>query len=298
MDVHAQNKKQLQSSVDSLTKIASNPRSNIAYDIIDSLVKSYDIYSIIESIHQANEKYNTFSKRNVKNFYFDMLRISGGKSKILKERQIVLNEILSCCNDTSKSNYCCNTATSYALLYFNKDDFDEDSKIKLTKQLYGVHYSNVLKLVGMLDIKSEKERILALKNQEKDTDILLKINLVLARWGDKNALEYCLNTFKNNQERNDFFSNHNYATYIAEPEVVDFLIKEMDSSYTIPAPFEGGGDSPIWGYSINVLKKILIDFPKVNNIEVGNLVFYKKWLKSKKGIYKLNKNAIWENKIF
>jgi len=96
-----------------------------------------------------------------------MLRIKGQRLTNIKERELVVNEILEACKDTSSNNRICPFASSTTFYSFNREDFDSIAKQKLVKQLYGKGYYNVLELIGMLDIITEKKRLIELRNNEK-----------------------------------------------------------------------------------------------------------------------------------
>jgi len=293
--LQAQDKKQLQFDIDSLTRITINPRERIPFFTIDSLFNKYDIYSIINGIRLANRKFKSFSKGNCYELYFDILRLKGRNSTDIREKQLVVNEILESCKDTLKNNYVCQQAI-YAVFYsFNREDFDNKAKQTLVNQLYGKRYYDVLRLIGMLDITTEKKRIIELRNNEKDNDILFKLNLVLARWGEEKAMTFFIKKMKENQKENKFYENYSYSIYIANPMVIKFLINEIDSSYEIQLSADDE-PVPVGFASADVLEKLIIKFPKALTIEERNLEFYKLWLNKNKNNFKIDRDAVWKYK--
>jgi hypothetical protein len=293
-NLQAQNK-DFQKSIDSLTISAADSWEMVTYPFIDSLVRNHSVNEVITGINGSIKKHNSLSKGRVANFYFDMLRIKVRNSTNINERQLVVNEILKMVQDTSKNNFICRLATYTLMMSFNREDFDSIAKQKLVKHLYGNRYYDVLQLIGMLDIITEKKKVIELRNNEKDNDILFKLNLALARWGEEKAMTFFIKKMKENQKENKFYENYSYSIYIANPMVIKFLINEIDSSYEIQLSADDE-PVPVGFASADVLEKLIIKFPKALTVEERNLKFYKLWLNKNKNNFKIDRDAVWKYK--
>ena len=290
-------------------------KEKISQDILltNQLTNKYQIPIIIDSLESfLKEKPRNSNYYMYSTYQYTLARLLRQKITV-KEKHFILNKLLSVCDDSLRQNLDCNNYVSSVISNINFITDHEQVK-KVINLLFSPFFDNqIIELLGDNDILEAKDNLIKLKISEirknpVNEDRLFKIHKVLARLGDKESIAYCLNFMKDNYRNGDnaIKENYNIASYIAQPEIIDFYIKDLDSKRAIVLEVmsihdeeKGVGENvkvtvTIAQLAVRILHYLIPEMPKFytnSNYNKSNVWVpqYKIWLKKNGGKYKINR---------
>lgn len=243
-------------------------------------------------------EYNTNShlQRRVYDTYYRI----GLSSKSIIDHKNMIKSLLNACGDSLKTSYACHQSLEY-LQTVDKNEFDTDDIEKIQNLLtkdytaYYPHpleympYDDLVLLVGYLDIEKSVPKLKSLVAPESKYERKWEAHLALARLGEKESIDYCIETGK----KSGYDLNKlKEIAYIRQPEMIalfDYYLFD-DNLVTLSKNEE----LATLNYILNLYCKSLKDFPLNSNNFYDTkerLMIARQWIKEHKGKYAMNRNT-------
>lgn len=171
------------------------------------------------------------SDRFVRYKAIDLIRKKGLLTKNPAEKQILTSWLLEACKDKDSGN---SGVASRALINYTSNDFPThaaDSIIALMAS-HCFHLERVIRLSGFIHNESTTSFLNHIKQLDSTLTAQQKwaLDLALARLGNSESIEYCLNKIKG-AEVNDqtFFYLFSDLAYIRTKAAFDYMLQEINS---------------------------------------------------------------------
>jgi len=173
--------------------------------------------------------YETDTLPMVRRYVIMIINRAGQKSKDTSVTSQVVEKLSFYSNDTDRG---VRSAASSYLKKYPKTAFSSSAKSNI-KKILGAdisYYKNVIQLVGYLDMEEEISTLeLLLKDTlNNNAEVKWKIRTALARLGQTESIDYCVNYAKskgiNNMTVKFIYSD---LAYTRQPETIGFLVSEL-----------------------------------------------------------------------
>ncbi len=224
------------------------------------------------------QPYVTDSIENVRSLAYNAIAVSGQKSSQVAVRQQAVTILTSGCTDKEAS---LRKNIAGQLENFKKEDFTEESKQKLIALLKQetTYFTHTIKLIGFLDMKEQIQTLkgLLVSDQIKDKTLQWDIRLTLARLGDEEQINYCVDFIRNTGLNDKVIYNlFPDLAYMHAKEAVDYMIEVLNRDSK--DCFSPNPDNPVkitCAYRVmEYLAPIIKDFPlatdKDGELDVDN----------------------------
>jgi hypothetical protein len=222
--------------------------------------------------------YVTDSLENVRSLAYNAIAVTGQKSIQPSVRQQSVAILTDGCTDKEAS---LRKNIAGQLENFKKEDFTEDSKQKLVALLNRetTYFTHTIKLFGFLEMNEQIQPLksLLVSDQINDKTLQWDIRLTLARLGNEEQINYCVdfirNTGLNDQVIYNLFPD---LAYMRAKEAVDYMIEVLNRD--TKDCFSPNPDNPVkitCAYRVmEYLAPIIKDFPlatdKDGELDVDN----------------------------
>lgn len=241
---------------------------------------------------------NPHFQRRIYDTYYKI----GLNSKSIFDRKNMVKSLLNSCGDSLKTSYACETSLDN-LQKVNKNEFDADDIEKIQKLLtkdYKTYYpqpieykpyDDLVLLAGFLDIEKSiptlKNLILPNSNYQRKWEV----HLALARLGQKESIDYCIEEIKKSQFG---FSQLEEISYIRQPEIIDLFDQYLFSDYWMKMPESEKEGSETVNIILNLYLKSIKKFPlnfRYGGFTKEEIIIARKWVKENKGKYEMNRDT-------
>lgn len=146
-------------------------------------------------------------------------------------RRKVVNILVQTCKDKDSG---ISGKASQGLTDFNRNDFDSIAANNLVDllKIHTAHYSTIIKLVGFVKPSNAEEVLLHHLTTDSALNATTRwaIHLALARMGNEEQINYCLNKVKSVAVNDDVvYDLLPDLVYIRQPETINYLVEILNS---------------------------------------------------------------------
>jgi hypothetical protein len=213
---------EIQSTNQIITEYFENARQGVSSSISAKDLKAIPFHQLIEEILPLLQD----TDQMVRYKAIDLLKRAGELSSVSDQRKTTVALLTEACKDPNGGN---SGTASKALLLFNREDFTPAATDSFATLLSKRHYyfDRIIRIAGFLQLEEDLSRL-------KNTDSTLTkkelwaLELALARTGNKESLNYCLNKIKS-VPVNDNTVNYLFPdlAYIRQSESLQYMLHEI-----------------------------------------------------------------------
>lgn len=285
---------------ESIAKITKEYISNgVANKTSSDQIKNLDTYSL-KNILESSGEYLSDSLAPVRKVAFEMVYIMALRKINEPEVKKAVNILISGCKDKDEGIVYANLRY---LKYFRLSDFDAEARIKLGQMARegGHYYDQIIRLTGLAGITDLTYDYREMLQQKKylDNKTRWALHKALARLGDKEEADYCLNKIKKLPISDDVvYDLLPDLTYIRTKEAFDYLLDIIKSDNKDCSSSNPDSDAKI----ICAFRVMKLVAPYINNFPVKTdkggdivdsnydklLLTVRQWIDANKASYTLN----------
>jgi hypothetical protein len=182
---------------------------------------------------------------------YDTYYRAGLSSKSIIDHKNMIKSLLNSCGDSLKTSYACQPSLDN-LQKVSKNEFDADDIEKIQNLLtrdYNAYYpqpieytpyDDLVLLVGYLDIEKSIPKLKSLILPNSNYQRKWEAHLALARLGQKESIDYCIEETKKSQFE---FSKLEEISYIRQPEIIELFNKYLFSDDWMEMPEKEGSET-------------------------------------------------------
>jgi len=248
---------QAQSASDIVTKIMEKNQNQVVLTIDDSRILEYPVDDIINAL-------NIYRNSNSKNERFIVQSIAY-KLFLNNDSDLVRKYTVDMLIDDFTFNEALiRQQASKKLLYFNKYDFNNSHKEKVKFYLEDAPVHGLIPVLGVMHFEESKPYLLdiiskgdkSLKAKDWFTSNAWMAHLALARMGEKENVQYCIDRFYAETNKiNKITRLLKDMAYIQNKRTMDILVKVANSEKRLPSTKGGRHGALYAGYAIEQILK-------------------------------------------